>query len=129
MLIAVQCEECKREVACLDTQHADVTFVEEGHLAELLLLAMHASPPHQAPHTLNFTLDGKAAGTFAMGGAVVELEIECQAPECLRQGRSKYLYKNLPAYCVGAVAISFHSGHEGHPMCIRLDGKQIYSPK
>lgn len=119
MKITVSCVECQKEVAHLDTTKSDLNFIEEGHLAELLVMSQHAAPPHQAPHALVITMDGKV---IKQPSERVKYEVECLV--C----HKKSSFPNLPSYCVGAVTICFHSVHEGHPMRMVVNDVQVYPP-
>lgn len=110
MRVAVICEQCGGgEVGSCET--------DDARVLELLLIAAHSSA-HPAQHKLTVKIDG---GSAPMGQH--ELLLRCLNEECRNEPRGVKVMTQPALY--GVHAMCFHSHHEGHPIEVFLDGRQI----
>ena len=84
------------------------------------VLGLHATKPH-SEHVVTFTLDDWPAPT-------VSLEVECLASGCADRGNVVLLETRCALELVPAIALVFHTSHEGHPLRLRVDGDEWTSP-
>lgn len=116
MRLSVVCETCDNaEVAACDSN--------DPQELRLLLLAAHASPPHNAPHRLKALINGAtpANGTH-------EYVFRCLLPECGAL-QKEYVYKNCSTVDATLFVVPVHGEHEGHQLEIRRDGLIIHPPQ
>src|SRR5687767_6452614 len=114
MKLTVICETCNNmEVGRCES--------DDPQLLGALIVSCHASSPHSGNHKLIGKIDG-----MENINSSVNLHIKCIGPNC-GAARKEVQYSTLMAL-VSALTIAFHTEHEGHPLQIVIDGKQIHPP-
>lgn len=84
---------------------------------EASVLCLHSTPPHT-----NDPL--KLTATYNDTDEAYDLLIKCG--KCNLEGGEWRV--RVPRYLVGAVAITFHASHEGHPLYFEYLGHKFKSP-
>jgi hypothetical protein len=92
-------------------------------------VAMHACKAHQA-HKVQLRLEPETARSLLGEGARKHLHIECLAGGCSDRATPTQLDAGLvPAELIGALALCFHTSHEGHPFRITWGDQSWESPR
>jgi hypothetical protein len=119
LLGEIKCVKCGVVLAATKT----ATYREMCLAFQPMLVCCHATPPH-CPHQMEFSLRG--APRMPELEHADELAIRCLSPDCLKAGLS--LQTRAPLELVGALALVFHTSHEGHPIEMRYRDQTWTSP-
>ena len=110
---SVECIECRRALG-------ELTALSRSELCGVvasLVVAAHAAQPH-CSHPLRVVLDDVKAIEH-------ELTIRCLSRHCTNQ--PPYVV-TCPIEIVAAIAVIFHTSHEGHPFELTYNGRTWTSP-
>lgn len=115
--------QLRATVFCFDCE-AELTTVEAGSARELgvllasTVLCAHSTTAHRK-HQVTVEQEGEAPSA---PGTVRSLKIECLA------GDEAVWETACPLELVPALALVFHTGHEGHRMRLTYDGRAWSTP-
>jgi hypothetical protein len=116
MILILHCDTCHKEIGRSD--------INDAHSFMSLMALSHAGGPHGATHKLRPQLlidmtDDAFKDLTMQSSSKHEITIQCNHTHC----KSSVTYKDVPLILCSGMILVYHSGHEGHPLKVTIDGK------
>ena len=119
MILIIYCDNCNKELG-----RSDMT---DSHAFMSLMTLLHAGGDHAGFHKLRpqLLVDLTQPDTFKditfQSSSKHEISIKCNHSQCDKG----IIYKDVPLILCPAMILAYHSGHEGHPLTVLIDGNNF----
>ncbi len=119
MILILNCDTCIREIGRCD--------IRDFHTLNSLMTLTHAGGQHGGQHKLRPQLLVELTNPSEFELLTIqpltkhEIKIKCNHAHC----GNEVIYKDVPLVLCPGLIIAYHSGHEGHPLTVLIDGNNF----